>query len=218
MCLVAGRDWTRAPRETSRLGTRQASGGCHRSQASAPSGAGQRDEACPERRCYRERRTAPTMSSARHVASRTGPTISTTQRVTVSEDGEPLTQLFHVSLPAVKAITVAMTRARRAPPESVVATRKGQRGPPPAVRRPSTDAPRTTRNEAAMMSISRLLDIPRLCISHQISCSDYVSARRSVQWFGPARPLIGMGVLRVGASTSRRRDDRTSPFPTRRAA
>ena len=64
------------------------------------------------------------MSSARHVASRTGPTISTTQRVTVSEDGEPLTQLFHVSLPAVKAITVAMTRARRAPPESVEATRR----------------------------------------------------------------------------------------------
>ena len=91
-------------------------------------GAGQREDACPERRRYRVRRTAPTMSSARHVASRTGPTISTTQRVTVSEDGEPLTQLFHVSLPAVKAITVAMTRARRAPPESVEATRKGQRG------------------------------------------------------------------------------------------
>ena len=141
---------------------------------------------CPERRRYRVRRTAPTMSSARHVASRTGPTISTTQRVTVSEEGEPLTQLFHVSLPAVRAITVAMTKARRAPPESVEAPRKGQRGPPPAARRPSTDAPRTTRNNAAMTSIRRLLDIPRLCISHRVSMP-LITPRRANRFDGSAR-------------------------------
>jgi hypothetical protein len=97
------------------------------------------------------------MSSAQDVSSRIGPTISTSQRVTASENWEPLTQLFHVSLPAVRAITVAMTKARMAPPESVEATRKGQRGPAPAVRRPCTAAPRTTSKKAAMTRIPYLL-------------------------------------------------------------
>lgn len=65
------------------------------------------------------------MSSAEHVASRTGPAINTSHSVTVSERWEPLTQLFQVSLPAVKAITIATSMTRVAPPESIEATTKG---------------------------------------------------------------------------------------------
>ena len=60
-------------------------------------------------------------------------------------------------------ITIAMTKARMAPPpENVEATRKGQRGPTPAVRRPCPDAPKTTSKKAAMTSIRLLHDIPTL--------------------------------------------------------
>src|SRR4029079_12515804 len=98
---------------------------------------------CLERRRCRVRRTALTTKGTQHVATRTGPTNTISHEVMVSEDCEPLTQLFQVLLPTVNVINAVITTRRVAAPKHG-RHQKGQRGTLPPLCRPYTDTPWTT--------------------------------------------------------------------------